>query len=47
MIRTVMESERARAAARRARRGYSLVAVAVMVPIFVHGLWKILQWIAS
>lgn len=47
MIRTVMESERARAAARKARRTYSAIAFVLMVPLFAHGLWKILQWIAS
>lgn len=46
MIRTALESERTRSLARKTRRAYSVASLAVMVPLVLHGLWKLFQWIA-
>jgi hypothetical protein len=46
MIRSALESERTRSIARKTRRAYSWASLAVMVPLILHGLWSLFQWIA-
>ncbi len=47
MIARVLQAERTRQAARKARWGYAVASLVLMAALTVYGAFKVLQWAAS